>query len=83
MRSLIVLVCTALLNSTAFATSTPKAALDKYLAVLTGQEIASIATLMDSSSMNSVKKSMDESIHYQAKFGEYGLQRRILKRKSP
>ena len=81
MRYLIVLVCTAPLNSTAFATSTPEAALDNYLAVLTGQEITSIGTLMDSSSMNSLKKSMDESIQYQANFGEYCLQRRIFGKK--
>jgi hypothetical protein len=78
MRYVIALVCTALLNSAAFADSTPEATLDKYLSVLTGQNLAGVATLMDSSSMKSLKKSMDESIQYQANFGEYGLQRRVF-----
>jgi|GEM_PF-728565 len=78
MRYLIALVCTALLNSTSFANSTPEATLDKYLSVLTGQNLSGVATLMDSSSMKSLKKSMDESIQYQANFGEYGLQRRVF-----
>ena len=83
MRYLIALVCTALLNSTAFANSTPEATLDKYLSVLTGQDLKGIATLMDSTSMKSLKKSMDESIQYQANFGEYGLQRRVFGKKVP
>lgn len=82
MRYLIALVCTALLNSASFAaSSTPEATLEKYLAVLTGQDLQGVATLMDSSSMKSLKKSMDESIQYQANFGEYGLQRRIFGKK--
>ncbi len=81
MRYLIALVCTALLNSTALADGTPEATLDRYLAVLTGQDLTGISTLMDSSSMKSLKKSMDESIAYQANFGEYGLQRRVFGKK--
>jgi hypothetical protein len=81
MRYLITLVCIALLNSTAFADSTPEETLEKYMSVLTGQDLTGIATLMESSSMISLKKSMDESIQYQANFGEYGLQRRIFGKK--
>jgi hypothetical protein len=83
MRYLIALVCTVLLNPTSFADGTPEATLDKYLSVLTGQELNDIATLMDSASMNSLKKAIDESIQYQANFGEHGLQRRIFGQKVP
>ena len=78
MHYLIALVCTVLLNSTAVASSTPEGTLEKYLSVLTGQELKGVATLMDSGSMNSLKKTLDESILYQANFGEYGLQRRVF-----
>jgi hypothetical protein len=81
MHYLIALVCTVLLNSTAAASSTPEGTLEKYLSVLTGQELKGIATLMDSGSMNSLKKTIDESIQYQANFGEYGLQRRVFGQK--
>ena len=73
MHYLIALVCTVLLNSTAIASSTPEETLEKYLSILTGQEPEGIATLMDSGSMNSLKKTIDESIQYQANFGEYGF----------
>lgn len=78
MRYLIALVCAVLLNSTAVASSSPEGTLEKYLSVLTGQELEGIATLMDSGSMDSLKKTIDESIQYQANFGEYGLQRRVF-----
>ena len=83
MRYVIALVCTALLNSAAFADSTPEATLDKYLSVLTGQNLAGVATLMDSSSMKSLKKYMDESIQYQANFVSMDYNDEFLGRKSP
>jgi hypothetical protein len=48
MHYLIALVCAVLLNSTAVASSSPEGTLEKYLSVLTGQELEVIATLMDS-----------------------------------
>lgn len=81
MHYLIALVCTVLLNSTAIASSTPEETLEKYLSILTGQEPEGITTLMDSESMDSLKKTIDESIQYQANFGEYGLQRRVFGQK--
>ncbi len=78
MRYLIALICAALLNSTALAGSTPEETLEKYLAVLTGQDLTDVASLMDSSSMIKLKKSIDGSIEYQANFGDYSLQRRIF-----
>jgi len=83
MYYLIALVCSLLLNSTAIASSTPEQTLEKYLSLLTGQEAEGIATLMDSGSLDSLKKTIDESIEYQANFGEYGLQRRVFGEKFP
>ena len=81
MHYLIALVCTVVLNSTAIASSPPEETLEKYLSILTGQEPEGIAGLMDSESMDSLKKTIDESIQYQANFGEYGLQRRVFGQK--
>ncbi len=81
MHYLIAVVCTVLMNSVAVAASTPEGTLDKYLAVLTNQDLIGIDSLMDSESMHNLKKSIDESIQYQANFGEYGLQRRVFGRK--
>ena len=78
MRYLIALICTGLLTFQALADGTPEETLEKYLNVLTGQDLTDIANLMESSSMDSLKKSMDESIQYQANFGDYSLQRRIF-----
>ena len=81
MHYLITFVCIVLMNSGAAASSTPEGTLDKYLAVLTNQELVGIDSLMDTESMQNLKKSIDESIQYQANFGEYALQRRVFGRK--
>jgi hypothetical protein len=81
MHYLIALVCTVILNSTAITSSTPEENLGKYLSLLTGQEAEGIATLMDTANMNRLKKTIDESIQYQANFGGYGLQRRVFGQK--
>ena len=75
MRYLIALVCAGLLSSAAIA-QTAEDTLEKYLQVLTGEDLSGIATLMDSSNMHNLKKSIDKSIQHQASFNDFTLQRR-------
>jgi len=82
MRYLIALVCAGLLSSAAIA-QTAEDTLEKYLHVLTGEDLSGIATLMDSSSMENLKKSIDKSIQHQASFNDFTLQRRIFGEEVP
>lgn len=84
MRTLTGLILILLFQQT-LASETPEATaeatLNKYFDILTGQDFAGIAALMDTESMMQLKATMDDAIGYQANHGVYRLQRRIFGRK--